>query len=169
MIKFNEKGKDNFKKSTALFGNLMMLIWIGLGTLAIWFYNPFFAWIFLASALIMVYIVLRKLVCTNCYYYDKICGLGWGKLSAKMFKKGDIEKFNNSIGIKIAPLTYGLITIVPVIVIIISIILVFNFYKLIVLILILLVSFYSGGIRRKYGCSKCKMSSFCKGSAVKHS
>lgn len=115
----------------------------------------------------MVYVVLRKLVCTNCYYHDKWCDSGWGKLSAKLFKKGKIGDFNESVGIKLAPLTYGLLTIVPLVLIIISVIQVFSWYKTGVLILLLLVSFYSGGISRKTTCSQCKMRLICPGSAVK--
>jgi hypothetical protein len=166
MLPLYEKGLENYRKSTILFGNLMMLIWIILGTLAVWFFNPLLAWPFLAFALIMIYVVLRKLVCTNCYYYDKWCAHGWGKLSATMFKKGKIENFNDSMGIKIAPLTYGLLTIIPLIVIIVSIVLAFDYTKIGVLVLLLAVSVYSGGVGRKTACSECKMRSFCKGCAV---
>lgn len=169
MPKLYEKGYESYKKSTVIFGNFMMLLWISLGTVAVWFFSPMFAWLFLSFALVMIYVVLRKLVCTNCYYYNKWCATGWGKLSAKMFRKGKIEDFNDSIGIKIAPITYGLLTIIPLIVIIISIILAFDYTKIGVLVLLLGVSFYSGGIGRKTSCSKCKMNSFCKGSVIKHS
>jgi hypothetical protein len=162
-----EKGLGNYRISTIFLGNLMMLIWIVLGTLAVWFFNQLLAGLFLAFALIIVYVILRKLVCTNCYYYDKWCVYGWGKLSAKMFKKGKIENFNDSIGIRIAPLLYGLLTIIPIILIIISIILVFDYTKIGVLVLLLAISFYSGGVARKAACSNCKMKSFCRGSTVK--
>ncbi len=145
----------------------MMLTWITLGTVAIWFINPIFAVLFLVIALIMVYIVLRKLVCTNCYYYNKWCALGWGKLAAKMFKQGNIENFNESVGIRLAPLTYGLLTIIPFITIIISIIFVFDYTKIGVFVLLLIVSFYSSGIGRKAACSGCKMNNICRGSTVK--
>jgi hypothetical protein len=162
-----EKGLDNYRISTIFLGNLMMLIWIVLGTLAVWFFNQLLAGLFLAFALIIVYVVLRKLVCTNCYYYNKWCVYGWGKLSAKMFKKGKIENFNDGIGIRIAPLLYGLLTIIPIILIIISIILVFDYTKIGALVLLLAISFYSGGVARKTACSNCKMKSFCRGSTVK--
>jgi len=31
--------------------------------------------------------------CVNCYYYDKVCGFGKGKLCSLLFKKGDPNKF----------------------------------------------------------------------------
>lgn len=44
--------------------------------------------IYVGVFVIMTFFILRKLICTNCYYYDKWCGTGWGKLAAKLFKKG---------------------------------------------------------------------------------
>ena len=86
-VKIYEPGLEENPKGRIILGNLVMLFLIALGTIACWYFYPLLAWIYLAFALIMVYIVLRKLVCTNCYYYNKWCGLGWGKLSALLFKK----------------------------------------------------------------------------------
>lgn len=166
-VKIYETGLEENPKGRIIVGNLVMLFLIALGTIACWYFYPLLAWIYLAFALIMVYIVLRKLVCTNCYYYDKWCGLGWGKLSALLFKKGRIEDFNKSVGLKIAPLTYGVIMMIPIVLIIISIVQVYSIYKVGVLILLLLISFYSGGISRKKACVRCKMRLSCPGSAVK--
>lgn len=146
----------------------MMLLWIALGTLACWFLHPLIGWIYLAFAFIMVYFVLRKIVCTNCYYYGKRCPIGWGKWTALFFKKGDIEKFSSSIGIKLAPLTYGLLSFLPLVFIIVSMIKHFSIPKLITLILLLLISFYSGSISRAKSCVGCKMRLMCPGCAVKN-
>jgi hypothetical protein len=108
-------------------------------------------------------------VCTNCYYYDKWCGIGWGKLSALFYKKGDINDFSKSSGIKIAPLIYGLLMFIPIILIIVSMIQEFNIFKIVVLVLLLLISGYSGSVGRKKSCSQCKMMLLCPGSAVKQS
>jgi len=166
-VKIYKDGLEENSKGRIIVGNLIMLLWFALGTLACWYFYPLVAWFYLTFALVMVYIVLRKLVCTNCYYYDKWCGFGWGKLSALMFKEGRIEDFNKSVGLKFAPLTYGLLMIVPVVLIIISIIQLYSIYKVGVLILLLLISFYSGGISRKKTCGLCKMRLSCPGSAVK--
>ena len=165
-IKLYEQGLEEYPKSSIILSNLMMTLWIVLGTIACWFLNPIFAWIYLAFAVIMVGIVLRKLVCTHCYYYDKWCCLGWGKLSALFFKQGDMNRFNTSIGLTLAGPTYGLLSLIPTILIIISMIQEFLLSKLIVLLLLLLVSFYSGTISRKSACANCKMRLICPGSAV---
>lgn len=166
-IKIYEDGIEEYPMAGIILGNLVMILWIALGTLACWFFYPIVAWIYLVLAVIMVYIILRKLVCTNCYYYGKWCAIGWGKLSALLFKRGNIEDFEKSIGIKLAPLTYGLLALIPLVLIVISIVLSFSLYKVIVLVLLLLISFYSTTISRKKTCKKCKMRLICPGSAVK--
>jgi len=167
-INIFEQGLEEYPKATIILGNLIMILWIALGTIACWFLHPLAAWIYLTAAIIMVGVVLRKLVCTNCYYYDKWCGMGWGKLSAALcFKKGSIEQFGTGIGIKLAPLTYGLLSLIPLICLVISIVQGFTVPKIIVLPLLLLVSLYSGFISRKKGCADCRMKLICPGSAAK--
>ena len=162
-----KKGLEGYPKSSIIFGNFMMVLWIALGTIACWFLYPIAAWIYLAFAIVMVGIILRKFVCINCYYYNKWCCMGWGKLSALFFKKGIIKEFDKSIGLKLAPFTYGLLTLATLILIIISTIKNFTAYKIVVLVLLLLFSFYSVVIGRKKACAKCKMRLFCPGSMVK--
>ncbi len=166
-VKIYEKGLEKYPISGIVFGNIMMLLIMILGTVAVWYLLDRWAWLYLAVSFIMVYIVLRRLVCRNCYYYDKWCALGWGKLSAKMFKNGKLEDFAKSPGLKIAPAVYGLMMFIPLIAIVISIVLLFDYTKVGILALLILFSFYSAGIGRKAACSKCKMKLACPGSAVK--
>ncbi len=165
--KLYEKGLENFSSTGIIIGNALMLILIALGAIACSYFSPILMYSYLAFSIIMVFLVLRKLVCTNCYYYGKKCAIGWGKLSAVFFKKGDINKFSSNKGIKIAPIVYGIISFVPIVLIIIAIILDFSITKLIVLVLLLALSAYSGSIGRKKSCIKCKMRLICPGCAVK--
>jgi len=105
-IKIYEQGLEEYSKAGIIMGNLMMALWITLGTVAYWLFYPLVAWIYLTFAIVMVGIVLRRLVCTNRYYHNKWCCMGWGELSALFFKKGNIEKFAASIGLKFVPLFY---------------------------------------------------------------
>lgn len=159
----SESGLDEYPKSAIILANLTMVLWLVLGTVASWFFSPVAAAIYILIAVSIVIFVLRKLVCTNCYYYGKWCGTGWGKLAALFFKQGDIGKFGTSAGIKIAPLTYGLLTIVPVILVLISLIIEFTVPKVAVLVLLLAVSFYSGAVSRGKACKQCKMRNSCPG------
>ena len=166
--KLYEQGLEEFPKSGIILGNLLMLLWIALGTAACWFLYPIAAWIYLPVALLTVFVVLRWLVCRNCYYYGKWCPIGWGKLSALLFKQGSIEKFSKSPGVKMAPITYGMLSLIPLILIIIALVKDFTVPKLVILILLLLVSGYSAVGNRKKSCANCKMRTICPGSAVRN-
>lgn len=162
-----EPGLEAYPKSGAILDNLVMLLWMALGTIACRFVSPLAGWLYLVFAIGMVYVVLRKLVCTNCYYYDKWCAIGWGKLAARFFKPGKIEDFNTCAGIKIAPATYGALTFIPLVLLVISLVQQFSLLKIAVLILLLLISFYSGTVSRKKSCARCKIRPVCPGSAMK--
>jgi len=101
-FKIYEQGVEKAPRAVMLFSNLVILLLVALGTVACWFFHPYAALLYLAFTVIMVYVVLKKVVCTNCYYYDKLCSFGWGKLSSLLFKKGRVEDFNTSIGLKVA-------------------------------------------------------------------
>jgi hypothetical protein len=160
------QGLESFSLSRVIFGNSMMLVWIGLGTIACWFVYPLVAWIYLAAALIMIFVVLRKLVCSNCYYYGKRCALGWGKVSALFFSQGSIDQFSTCAGIKAAPITYGLLTLIPLVLCIVALVQEATILRVAVLVLLLAVSVYSGAIGRKRACINCKMRLICPGSAA---
>jgi len=161
-----KQGLESFPLSRVIFGNGMMLVWIGLGTIACWFVYPLAAWLYLAAALIMIFVVLRKLVCSNCYYYGKRCALGWGKVSALFFSPGSIDQFSTCAGIKAAPITYGLLTLIPLVLCIVALVQEATILRVAVLVLLLAVSVYSGAIGRKQACINCKMRLICPGSAA---
>jgi hypothetical protein len=166
--KLNENGKEQYPMSRVVIGNIMIILWLVVGTIAVWFFSPLVATLYLIVAVITVYLILRKLVCTNCYYYDKWCSMGWGKIASALFKQGKIEEFNESIGLRLAPLVYGLLTIFPLIVVLVVLIGEFDYYKVAVLVILLFFALYSGSISRKSACASCKMNTTCRGSAVKH-
>lgn len=163
-VKIYEQGLEEHPRATIFLSNLVMAVWIATGTVACWLLHPVAGAVYLAVALIMVGVVLRKLVCTNCYYYGKWCGTGWGKLAALFFKEGEMERFGKSIGVKLAPMTYGLLSLIPIVLVVISMIMDFTVFKAIVLAVLLLVSVYSGFLSRKKGCTNCKMKLACPGS-----
>jgi hypothetical protein len=165
-VRIYKQGRKNFPLPRVIFGNVLMLVWMGLGTIACWFVWPVAAWIYLAVAIIMIFVVLRQLVCTNCYYYGKQCALGWGKVSALFFSPGSIEQFSTCVGIKAAPITYGLLTLIPLVFCIVALVQEATVSRVAVLGLLLAVSVYSGAISRKMACTNCKMRLICPGSAA---
>ena len=166
-VEIYQGGLEEYPKPSIALANLSIVLWIALGTVACWFWQPLAAWVYLAAAVIMTGFVMRKLVCTNCYYYGRWCCMGWGKLSAMLFSKGSIDRFRGSIGIRIAPLFYALLILVPLIIVIIALVQGYTVPKVVVLVLLLLVSLYSGFLSRKRSCSRCKMKTLCPGSAAK--
>jgi hypothetical protein len=165
--KLNDDGVEEYSWASVIDNNLAILLWITLGTVCCWFFNPVVAWVYLGVALVTGFVIMRKLVCTNCFYYGKRCASGWGKLSALMFKQGNIEHFNDSIGLKIAPAVYGLLTLVPLVLGTISAVQHFSWVKPVFLAALLITGFYSGAVARKKSCARCRMYGYCKGSAAK--
>ncbi|PYG88033.1 hypothetical protein LY28_01743 [Ruminiclostridium sufflavum DSM 19573] len=166
-VKLYEEGQENTSTLNVIIGNIIMILWFAVGTLACAFLSRIVAIIYLTYSIVMIYFVMRKLVCTNCYYYGKNCSMGWGKLASLFFKKGDISKFKGCGGQKLAPVVYGVISIIPIILIIISLVKAFTLTKIAVLVVFLLITVYTNVISRKTSCSKCKMRYECSGCIVK--
>jgi hypothetical protein len=100
---------------------------------------------------------LLRYHCVNCYYYDKVCAFGKGKLSALLFKKGDPQKFaENQIHwhdlvpdflVLIFPLIGGIVSLVT------------DFNWIILILLVVLIALSMGGnafVRGSYACKYCK-------------
>jgi len=166
--KLYEEGLDSYPTSTVVVENILMLVWFGLGT---YLSGLMIAWLglaYLAFALLMVGVVLRRLVCANCWYFGKRCHTGWGKLSALMFRPGDVARFSACTGVKLAPPTYGLLTVVPLGLGLWAVIAspAARVIGIVALVLLLGVSVYSGAIGRKQACARCKMRLVCPGSGI---
>jgi hypothetical protein len=101
-VKIFEGGMEKHSLGTVLFANVTMIIMLALGTYVCWLYSLYLSVLYLGIFAILLYFVLRKLVCATCYYYDKWCGIGWGKLSAKLFTKGSMENFGKDPILKVA-------------------------------------------------------------------
>jgi len=167
--KLYEKGLENYPKAAVILANVLLLLWFGFaayGMSALRLVGlPVVSIVYLLFAFVMLGLILRKRLCTHCYYYDKLCGTGWGKLSSCLFRE---KSGNYELGIKLAGLTWGLLTIVPIIAIPVTMFLRREFL-------------ISGGISlagflaimaanqlwRKRECTRCKMRYICKASAAK--
>jgi hypothetical protein len=100
---------------------------------------------------------LLKGHCVDCYYYDKICGFGEGKLCAWLFKQGDPRKFTETdiswtnmlpdFVVLLWPLLGGIILLVQ------------YFSWLLIGLLLLLVALSLGGnaiVRGSFACKYCR-------------
>jgi hypothetical protein len=130
-----------YSKTLLTFGNLGIILWILLGGIACWLFNPIVGWLFLVSAFVLVFIILRRLGCSSCYYC-KSCTMGLGKLSDLFFGSGYMAGVNSSLTLKII-FVYILLGIVPLSFLAFSIIQEFAANKLAFLAVLLLLLFYS--------------------------
>ncbi len=160
-------GLERFPVPAIITSNTLMLVWVLLGTYLSASFAPLAGLIYFATAFLMITVILRKLVCVNCWYYGKWCHTGWGKLSALMFKQGKVENFASCTGLKIVPFFYGLLSLIPVGLGIAALIINpdKNMANVAGLALLLTVSFSSGVLVRRKTCAKCKMKLICPGSA----
>ncbi|MCD6283752.1 hypothetical protein J7J12_00670 [bacterium] len=167
--KLYEKGLENYPKTTVVLTNVLLLLWFGFaayGMSALKFEGlPIISIIYLLFVIIMLGFILRKNLCTHCYYYNKLCGMGWGKLSSCLFKE---KSGNYKLGMKLAGLTWGLLTIIPIVAIPIAMFLHREFLvsggiSLTAFLTIMAVNQFV----RKKECVQCKMKHICKASAAK--
>jgi len=162
-----EEGLNEYTWTTVISENLALAIWILLGSILISQISLITGLAYMLFALVMILVVMRKLICTRCFYYGKRCHVGWGKISSALFKKEEIEKFSTCAGQKIAPVLFGLLAIIPVIFGIISMVSAFSVLKCVLFILMAGAILYSSIFARKKSCEKCKMKLVCPGSAAK--
>jgi hypothetical protein len=135
-------GKKGYSKSLLILGNLGIALWMVLGAIACWFYSSLLGWLFLVSAFIMIFAILRRHGCSSCYYC-KSCTSGFGKLADLFFGSGYMAGVKSSVGLKVI-FVYGLLGLVPMIFLAVSIMQEFTAPKIAVLVFLLLLLIYSG-------------------------
>ena len=84
-------GTESFPLSWIIGENLLhVTMWVLAGSLLWPVWTPSgiplltIAW---AILVVVVQVLLKKHNCSGCYYYDKRCHLGWGKISSAMFEQ----------------------------------------------------------------------------------
>ena len=133
-----------YSKRLLTAGNLGIVLWILIDAVACWFFNPILGWVFLIAAFGLIFVILRRLGCSSCYYC-KSCTMGFGKLADLFFGQGYMAGVNSSLKIIFV---YGLLGIVPIVPLAISIIQEFAVTKIAVLALLLILLSYSGSRRK---------------------
>lgn len=161
------QGKESFPLGWIIGENLLHLtIWVLAGALLwpVWMPAGIPVLTILWAALVVVIqILLKKHNCSGCYYYDKWCHLGWGKLSSALFEQ---DSGNPDLGMKlslfylaspplilIASLIFGIVQNVSP-----------AYWGMLALYVVLNGATFP---LRKKGCSHCAMREVCPGSAAK--
>jgi hypothetical protein len=113
------RDKIEYSGTVLFLGNFVIIVWILIGTIVCWLFNPFGALGFLALSGFLVYYELGKKGCLSCFL-RKTCTIGFGKLFDVFFTKRGYENLNRK-GRKLFPFVYLLLTFVPIAIVTISI------------------------------------------------
>jgi hypothetical protein len=134
-----KEDKIPYSKPRTVWGNLGILFWILLGTIAIWFYNPTVAYFFLFFAFIMVYVVIRTRLCKTCGYC-KVCTMGTHKLPELVFGKAELGGLTSSTLLGLLTVLYVVLTVIPITFLLVSVSQEYAAIKIAVLLILLLTS-----------------------------
>jgi hypothetical protein len=130
-----------------LLGNLMIAVWILLGSLSFAIYYPLAAILFIAVAAFLVFYKIGKKGCVTCYYC-KNCTIGMGKLPSLFFKREKTANVNVK-ALKLFPWTFLLMSVVPTVLIVVSMFQEVTIFKVTLLCAVLAFSLYSGIVKRE--------------------
>ena len=102
-------------------------------------------------------LVALKLRCSFCYYYDKKCYVGLGKLSKLLFRRGNSDDFKNPRNLMPAAIFGFAVLFLPLIGAVILMIIGFSWLILFALLVYLMIAVISGFVSRKnLFCKYCK-------------
>jgi hypothetical protein len=147
-MSIRKEDKRAYSEKRAYLGNLGLLLWILLGTLAVWFYNSLCGWIFLFFAVLAIFGVVRKMVCKTCAYCTA-CTQGWGKLPELVFGKAELGGLTTRKLFRLIIFVNILLTIIPAVYVAVSISQAYAESKIAVLVFLLLISILSITPKRK--------------------
>ena len=133
-------------KSSLFFGILTIAVWIAIGTAAFWVIYPVFGWLFLGFSVFSILIVMRRQMCSSCYYCVS-CTKGFAKLSRIFLGGSIIPGISKGSTWGMTIFIYLLLSIIPGSMLISSIFQEFNLFKLALLIALLSISTYNVAAR----------------------
>ena len=150
------KTHDNFPFWIVILSNLVSILIYISGFIITLNLSWIVAVLYFVFILVLEFRLLSK-HCTNCYYWNKTCGFGKGRLSSLLFKKGDPSKFCEKTFNWKDIIPDLLVSLVPLLIAIVLIIIKFNLFLLFVtVILIALTTIGNGFIRGNLTCNYCK-------------
>jgi hypothetical protein len=161
-------GAESFPLSWIIGENLLhVTMWVLAGSLLWPVWTPSgipLLTIVWAILVIVVQVLLKKHNCSGCYYYNKRCHLGWGKISSAMFAQASGDP---KTGLRLA----FFYIIPPPLIVVTSIVFAIirggSITYWIVLGLYVVLNVATFPIRKK-GCGLCAMREVCPGSAAKN-
>jgi len=134
--------KLEFTRQFIILGNLGLLVWIFLAFFGVLFYNQILGWLYLIVEAAVIYGILRRLGCRNCYKC-KVCTIGFGRLAGAFFGKGFVKKESVGSRIGLIAFVYFLLLPLPAALLILSMLQAFSVLKVVVLVCLLAIGVYS--------------------------
>jgi hypothetical protein len=134
--------KLEFTRTFLIWGNLALLAWVFLAFFGMWLYSQICGWLLLIFTAASIYMILRRLGCSSCYYC-KTCTSGFGRLAGAFFGRGYVKK--GSVGNRKGFLAfiYFLFAPLPAAFLLISTVQAFEVLKAMVLICLVAITIYS--------------------------
>jgi len=134
--------KFEFKRPLLVFGNLAILAWILLASLSLAIINQLYGWLFIAFAAATIFLILRRLGCSSCYYC-KSCTSGFGRLAEWFFGNRTTKDLNNKTALAFVIFSYCLLSLIPASLLAISAYQEFSLVNSLVLLCLAAISIYS--------------------------
>jgi hypothetical protein len=147
---------DSFPKSTVIYNLLTLGGTIGVGVIVLAQLGIWFAVGYLALLALTGYGVLAS-ICTRCYYYDRRCGTGTGKIVARFFKKGREEEYGQTASQKAILLLVAIVLLLPLVVGLVSLAKSYNTLRLVLLVAWLALLIAGLAPHPRLVCSHCKL------------
>jgi hypothetical protein len=133
-----------FKRRLLLLGNLALVAWLLVAFVSVWFFNQAAALLLLLFDAFLVYGILRRLGCNNCYLCAS-CTSGFGRIAGTFYGKGQVKSASVGNRKGVIAFVYLLLFPLPTALLASSIIQEFSALKILVLFGLLAMSLYSIG------------------------
>jgi hypothetical protein len=137
-----------FTRTFFILGNLALLAWIFLAFSAEWFYSQVYGWLLLLFTSATVYLILRRMGCSSCYYC-KTCTIGFGRLAGSFFGTGSAKKLSVDNRRGIISLIYFLLAPLPATLLVLSMVAAFTVLKAFVFACLLALTAFSASTWRR--------------------
>ncbi len=146
---------ENYPRSLVAFSLLFSLIGLAVGLIVLtqlgaWAWAGYLALYLLEMAAVLAF------ACTRCCYYGKNCGMGYGKLSALLFKKRAEEEFHKAMSHKVAGILLLVTFPLPILGGIGSLIVGFSLYRLFLFLVLIGLTVAGFVTRPRLVCGHCK-------------
>jgi hypothetical protein len=147
---------ESFPRTTVIYnlltlGGAMVVGVIVLAQLGVWFAVGYLV------LLALTWFGVLAFVCTRCYYYDRRCATGVGKVASLLFKKGQEEEFGQTTSQKAVILLLVIVLLLPLVGGIVSLVVGYSTLRLVLL--VALVALLVAGLapHPRLVCSHCKL------------